>query len=139
MVRDGRIVRVLKKPTRQYLVIGVAAPAIKPNSSGHTYWDPTSYGMWSDGAVWAQGQQIINNDRLPVASVVQPDLYRQRYKEKAFSAGDDVSVTVDCSNCTLRMRTPTVDHTIQIDKSQKEWVLNVNFFHGDYEVKLVEA
>jgi len=59
-----------------------------------------------------------------------------------FTAGDEVVVTLDCSAQTLRLHTPTVDHTISIlpqhHNPQQQWVLNVNFHvrSGECEVKL---
>jgi len=53
-----------------------------------------------------------------------------------------VVVTLDCSAQTLRLHTPTVDHTISIlqqhHNPQQQWVLNVNFHvrSGECEVKL---
>jgi len=60
--------------------------------------------------------------------------------DKAFTGGDEVVVTLDCSAHTLRLQSPTVDHTISIwqqhHNPQQQWVLNAKFMGGEYEVKL---
>jgi len=95
--------------------------------------------MYSDGTVWTAGQ-IISSAYLPSSSIIQPDLFKQRGYE-AFTAGDEVVVTLDCSAHTLRLQSPTVDHTISMEEQhhnpQQQWVLNVNFWGGgEFEVKL---
>jgi len=123
------------------LLIGVSAPGIEPDRDGRTAWDSSSYCMGSSGAVCAAGQFISMGDDLPASSIIQPDLFKQRGDEdKVFAAGDEVVVTLDCSAHTLRLQSPTVDHTISIRQQhhnpQQQWVLNVNFYYGDFEVKL---
>jgi len=95
--------------------------------------------MRSDGAVRAAGHRI--NDDLPASSIIQPDLLKQRQLwDRVFSEGDEVVVTLDCSAHTLRLQSPTVDHIISIRQQhhnpQQQWVLNVNYLYGEYEVKL---
>jgi len=128
--------KISRKPVYS-LFIGVSAPGIKPDSDGHTLWDSSSYGMESDGDVWAAGQRISSND-LPASSIIQPDLFKQR--RVVFTGGDELVVTLDCSAHTLRLQSPTVDHTISIlqqhHNPQQQWVLNVNFWEGEFEVKL---
>jgi len=90
--------------------------------------------------VRAAGQWIKGAD-LPSSSIIQPDLFKQRgVDDKVFAEGDEVVVTLDCSAHTLRLQSPTVDHTISIlqqhHNPQQQWVLNVNLWHGDFEVKL---
>jgi len=121
-----------------YLAIGVSAPGIEPNSYGTIAGDSSSYGMASTGGVCAVGQRISD---LPASSIIQPDLFKQRGKyDKVFTGGDEVVVTLDCSAHTLRLQSPTVDHTISIlqqhHNPQQQWVLTVNFFDGAFEVKL---
>jgi len=88
--------------------------------------------------VYAAGQKIIGYDDLP-ASIIQPDLFKQR-DNQAFAEGAEVVVTLDCSAHTLRLQSPTVDHTISIlqqhHNPQQQWVLNVNFLNGNFELKL---
>jgi len=95
--------------------------------------------MQSGGYVRAAGHFISFN--VPASSIIQPDLFKQREDgNKAFTAGDEVVVTLDCSAHKLRLQTPTVDHTISIlqqhHNPQQQWVLNVNFHIGQFEVKL---
>jgi len=91
--------------------------------------------------VRAAGQGISSDD-LPASSIIQPDLFKQRREyDQVFTGGDEVEVTLDCSAHTLRLQSPTVDHTISIAKPSfwqraQQWVLNVNFTWGDYELKL---
>jgi len=123
-----------------YLVIGVSAPGTEPNGYGHTHGDSSSYCMGSGGELRAAGQWSIS-DAVPASSIIQPDLFKQREDDdKAFTAGDEVLVTLDCSAHTLRLQSPTVDHTISIlqqhHNPQQQWVLNVNLFECDYDVKL---
>jgi len=120
------------------LLIGVSAPGIEPDGYGTTDEDSSSYCMVSSGTVWAAGQRISD---IPASSIIQPDLLEQRGGyDQVFTAGDEVVVTLDCSAHTLRLQSPTVDHTISIlqqhHNPQQQWVLNVNFWPGDYEVKL---
>jgi len=135
-----RKLKITRKP-QNYLFIGVSAPGIEPDRDGNTYLKSSSYCMASSGAVRAAGQKIISSDDLPASSIIQPDLFEQRgVHDKVFTAGDEVVVTLDCSAHTLRLQSPTVDHTISIlqqhHNPQQQWVLNVNFWPGDYEVKL---
>jgi len=128
----------ISRKSEYLLIIGVSAPCIEPDSYGNTHWDSSSYCMKSGGAVRAAGQYISD---LPASSIIQPDLFKQRGDDdKVFTAGDEVVVTLDCSAHTLRLQSPTVDHTISIlqqhHNPQQQWVLNVNFWPGDYEVKL---
>jgi len=129
----------ISRKTGNYLFIGVSAPGIEPDSTGSTDEDSSSYCMVSSGGVRAAGLWIIEDD-LPASSIIQPDLFKQREAAKAFTAGDEVVVTLDCSAHTLRLQSPTVDHTISIlqqhHNPQQQWVLNVNFSWGEYEVKL---
>jgi len=123
------------------LFIGVSAPGTKPDRDGHTFEDSSSYCMSSYGGVYAAGQWIIKGADLPASSIIQPDLFKPRGEvDKAFTTGDEVVVTLDCSAHTLRLQSPTVDHTISIRQQhhnpQQQWVLNVNFWSGEYEVKL---
>ena len=96
--------------------------------------------MLSSGDVIA-AREVISREDLPASSIIQPDLLKTRgLYDKVFTAGDEVLVTLDCSAHTLRLQSPTVDHTISIlqqhHNPQQQWVLNVNFWPGDYEVKL---
>jgi len=129
---------VVKKPANEFLFIGVSAPGIQPNSDGTTNWDSSSYGMWGGGGVLAAGQRIIDDySKLPASSIVQADLLKQREKwDKVFRAGDEVVVVLDCTAHTLRLQSPTVHHVIPIQQQhhQQQWVLNVNFGYGDYEI-----
>jgi len=131
----------ISRKSANYLIIGVSAPDIKPDSSGNTEGDSSSYGMGSTGAVWAAGRCISSYGDLPASSIIQPDLFKQRGEyDQAFTAGDKVVVTLDCNAHTLRLQSPTVDHTIGIlqqhHKPQQQWVLNVNYYPGEFEVKL---
>jgi len=97
--------------------------------------------MWSSGDVRAAGQRISRGHDLPASSIIQPDLFKQRGGyDKVFAGGDEVVVTLDCSAHTLRLQSPTVDHSISILQQhrnpQQQWVLNMNFYRGDFEVKL---
>jgi len=131
---------VVKKPADEGLFIGVSAPGIQPNSYGTTAWDSSSYGMLSDGGVWAAGQRIINNyTKLPASSIIQADLLKQRGDyDKVFRAGDEVVVVLDCTAHTLRLQSPTVQHVIPIQQQHhhQQWVLNVNFDGGDFQITL---
>jgi len=103
--------------------------------------DSSSYCINSDGTVYAAGKKIIGSDDLPASSIIQPDMFKQRWLyDKVFTEGDEVVVTLDCSAHTLRLHSPTVDHTISILQQhrnpQQQWGLNVNFGLGEYEVKL---
>jgi len=96
--------------------------------------------MGSRGSVRAAGEWIIRNyTNLPPASIIQPDLLEQReFYDKAFRAGDEVVVVLDCTAHTLRLQSPTVQHVIEIQEQhyQQQWVLNVNFFFGEHQVRL---
>jgi len=138
-----RKLKISRKP-ENYLIIGVSATGIEHDGSGSTYGDSSSYCMASTGEVYAAGQLIISYDDVPASSIIQPDLFEQRgLYDKVFTGGDEVVVTLDCSAHTLRLQSPTVDHTISIlqqhHNPQQQWVLNVNFWWGDsddFEVKL---
>jgi len=97
--------------------------------------------MRSSGAVMAAGKRAIRSDELPASSIIQPDVYNQREEpQRVFTVGDEVLVTLDCSEHSLRVQSPTVDHTIimqQKHHQQQRWVLNVNFLGGDFELELV--
>jgi len=131
---------VVKKPADQSLIIGVSAPGIQPDSNGLTYLDSSCYGIWSDGLVRAAGQCIITDyTKLPASSIIQADLLKQRGdRDKVFRAGDEVVVVLDCTAHTLRLQSPTVQHVIPIQQQhhQQQWVLNVNFYPGDYQITL---
>jgi len=131
---------VVKKPADAGLFIGVSAPGIQPNSEGWTEGDSSSYGKWSDGAVNVAGQLIIDDcSNLPASSILQADLFKQRgNSDKVFRAGDEVVVVLDCTAHTLRLQSPTVQHVIPIQQRhhQQQWVLNVNFFWGDFQITL---
>jgi len=90
--------------------------------------------------VIAAGQVIIDNyTKLPASSIIQADLLEQReHCDKVFSAGDEVVVVLDCTAHTLRLQSPTVQHEIPIQQQhhQQQWVLNVNFCPGDYQITL---
>jgi len=136
-----RKLKLQRCSTGNGLAIGVSAPGIKPNIIGLTFVDSSSYCMSGDGTVYAAGQMIIERDDLPASSIIQPDLFKQRGKyDQAFTEGDEVVVTLDCSAHTLRLESPTVDHTISIlqqhHNPQQQWVINVNFLGADFEVKL---
>jgi len=129
---------VVEKPADGELFIGVSAPGIQPDSDGHTYLDSSSYGMWSDGEVRAAGRRIISDHtKLPASSIIKANHFKQRGDyDKLFSAGDQVVVVLDCTAHTLRLHSPTVQHVIPIQRQhhQQQWVLNVNFFGGDYQI-----
>jgi len=134
----------ISRKLEDFLIIGVSAPGIEPDTSdsdGNTYLDSSSYCMWSNGDVYAAGRGIMSGADLPASSIIQPHLFEKRgYYDKVFPAGDEVVVTLDCSAHTLRLQSPTVDYTIIIRQQhhnrQQQWVLNVNFWGGDNEVKL---
>jgi len=132
--------RKLKIVKTKYLHIGVAASSSRTDHCGTTLDDPFCYCMRNCGTVRAAGKQIIARDKLPSSSIIRPDLYKERFGDhKAFTEGDEVVVTLDCTAHTLRLQTPVVDHTISILQqhwTQQQWVLNVNFGGGDIEVKL---
>jgi len=131
---------VVKKPADRWLFIGVSAPGIQPDSYGRTHEDSSSYGMWSDGEVIAAGQMIIDDyTKLPASSIVQADLLKHREVwDKVFRAGDEVVLVLDCTAHTLRLQSPTVQHVIPIQQQhhQQQWVLNVNFGIGDFQITL---
>jgi len=132
----------ISKKVGDYLLIGVSAPGIKADSTGHTCRDPSSFCIRSNGVVYIAGE-MISKDAFPPTSITQPDLFAQRGAyDKLFTEGDEVAVTVNCHSHKLRLQTPTVDHAISLPKksfwqSDKQWVLNVNFWTGDFEVKLM--
>jgi len=90
--------------------------------------------------VRAAGQKIVTNyTELPASSVIQADLLKQRGGcDAVFRAGDEVVVVLDCTAHTLRLQSPTVQHVIEIQQQhhQQEWVLNVNFQWGEYQITL---
>jgi len=96
--------------------------------------------MWSNGAVWAVGQTIVYDcTKLAASSTIQADLFEHRGdRDKVFRAGDEVVVVLDCTAHTLRLQSPTVQHVIPIQQQhqQQRWVLNVNFFGGDYQITI---
>jgi len=129
---------VVKKPANEALFIGISAPGNQPNSYGITDRDSSSYGMWSYGQVRTAGQWIIiDYTELPASSIIQADLLKQREdRDKVFRAGDEVVVALDCTAYMLRLQSPTVQHEIPIHQQyhQQQWVLNVNFDWGDYQI-----
>jgi len=129
---------VVKKPADRWLFIGVSAPGIQPDSVGRTHGDSSSYGMFSDAEVRAAGQGIISDyTKLPASSIIQADLFKQRGRYNVvFRAGDEVVVVLDCTAHTLTLQSPTVQHVIPIQQQhhQQQWVLNVDFFDGDYQI-----
>jgi len=130
---------VVKKPAVGSLFLGVSAPGIEPSRGGLTVLNKSSYGMGSDGEVIAAGQLIISGHTQLPASSIQADLLKQReYRDKVFRAGDEVVVVLDCTAHTLRLQSPTVHHVIPIQQQhhQQQWVLNVNFSVGDFQVTL---
>jgi len=131
---------VVKKSADGYIVIGVSAPGIQPHRYGYTDEDSSSYGMYSYGKVRAAGQVIINDyTKLPASSIIQADLFKQRGDyDKVFRAGDEVVVVLDCTAHTLRLQSPTVQHVIPIQQQHhhQQWVLNVNFDGGDFQITL---
>jgi len=133
-----RKVKVVTKPAGYTLFIGVSAPGIQPDRDGLTSGDSSSYGMESDGQVRAAGQRIISDyTKLPASSIIQADLFKQReHYDKVFSASDEVVVVLDCTAHTLRLQSPIVQHVIPIQQQhhQQQWVLNVNFDIGDYDI-----
>jgi len=117
------------------VLIGISAPGIKASRDGTTDTDPSSYCMMSSGAVMAGGRWTLYSNHLPASSIIQPELYKQRRgDDAAFAAGDEVVVTLDCSAHTMRLQSPTVDHSISILQQhrspQQQWVLNLNFWIG---------
>jgi len=94
--------------------------------------------MESDGQVRAAGQRIISDyTKLPASSIIQADLFKEQAdRDKVFRAGDEVVVVLDCTAHTLRLQSPTVQHVIPIQQQhhQQQWVLNVNFDYGDYDI-----
>jgi len=136
-----RKLKISSKP-HHVLFIGVSAPGIKPDSNGSTHGDSSSYCMESSGGVYAAGQ-YISRAYLPVSSIIQRDVFKQRdgyAKIDMLFTRDEVVLTLDCSAHTLRLQSPIVDHTISIlqqhHNPQQQWVLNVNFMGGECEVKL---
>jgi len=90
----------------------------------------------------AAGKIISYAGQLAASSVIQPELYRQRREgDLVFMAGDEVTMTLDCSAHTLRLQSPTVDHVIDIleqhQHPQQQWVLNVNFFDGPQQLAIL--
>jgi len=93
--------------------------------------------------VFAAGAVVDVYHNLPAPSIINQYQYkRRRGWERAFATGDEVLVTLDCSAHTVRLQSPTVNHTIcmqqQHHRSHQLWVLNLNFGGcGDYEVKVI--
>jgi len=99
--------------------------------------------------VCAAGKAVVDDDgnyALPASSIILPEVYTRRERQyqstdRAFICGEEVAVTLDCTAHTLRLQSNTVDHTIDIEEQhrtpQQQWVLNVNFSYGDFEVELV--
>jgi len=112
---------------------------VQPDGYGYTNMHETSSAMWSHGGVAAAGSStIIQGRNLPAAAIINPVMYASRgHDDRVFSAGDEVTVTLDCTNCTLRVRSPTVDYTIDVMKGRRQWVLNVNCSEGEYQVQLL--
>jgi len=131
---------VVKKPLVRWLFIGVSAPGIQPDSNGRTNGNSSAYGMFSSGAVRAAGQLIIDGDtKLPASSIIQADLLKQREDmDKVFCSGDEVVVVLDCTAHTLMLQSPTVQHVIPIQQQhhKHEWVLDVDFWPGYFQVSL---
>jgi len=131
-----RRVKILQKPVGDYIGIGISGQNTKPHEDGHTHGHESSYGLGSGCQVWAAGHSIIDHGELPPTSIWQKDEYRKRSAfDKAYSVGDEVLVTLDCSSLTLRVQSPTVDHTIIVLKKHKSHVLSVNFGYGNAELQ----
>ena len=137
----NRKIKILEKPPGELVFIGIAAPGIQPAIDGTTYADPSSYGIWSDGDVRAAGLKVITSHEFPAASILRDDLDRVReWNDRMFSAGDEVSVTVDCSAFTVRLQSPTMDHLLHIKRGHKQqnWVFTVNFGYVIHQLQLLE-
>lgn len=140
-----RRVKILRKPVDQWLFIGVATTDVRPDEFGRTDWDASSYGMWSDGKVIAAGQAVIAScDKLPVASITQPEVFKNREeRDKVFSEGSEVVVSWDMAAQQLTLKSDTVEHVIciapQHQQLQEYWVLNINFGWGEHVIKLLSC
>ena len=125
------------------LFIGVSAPDADADRDANTCLDSSSYCVSDYGNAYAAGKRIVEYDSgLPESCITQPDLFKQRQGgNKTFVAGDEVSVTLDCSSHTVRMQSPVVDLTIHMLRQhcnpQQQWVLSANFWSGDFELKLI--
>jgi len=140
--RNGcRKVKILQKPVDQPLFIGVSTPGVEPKKNGLICDDSSSYGMWSHGPVAAAGQWILSGAiKLPASSVIRNDLLERRAPfDRAFCAGDEVVVVLDCTSHTLRLQSPTVRYVVDIQQQHHlhHWVLDINFGWGDHQVKLL--
>jgi len=123
------------------MFIGVSAPGIQPDWTGGTYADITSYGLRSDGDVVSSGQGSVFNN-LPASAITQVDVLNKRHRnDRAFTAGDEVVVVLDCAASTLRLQSATVNLTMNVEKKvpAQQWVLNVNFWSGEYLVQMLPA
>jgi len=137
----GRKLKIIEKPTDHNIFIGVSVPGIRPARDGSTDEDPTSYGMRSNGVV--QAGPICLTKKLPTPAITQRDVCDKRdTKDKVFSAGDEVSVTLDCVAHTLRLQSPTINYLINIQRARESqqtqlWVLNVTLNKGDHKIQLL--
>jgi len=138
-VLSGRILKILQKPVDQVVFIGVAAPHAIPNRFDRTDQVYSSCGIDSFGVIRVAGQALGGG--MPAASITQPALYKKRgLNDRVFSAGDEVTVTVDSASRKVRLQSATVDYTIDSGKIEpQEWVLNVNFAGGDFQVQYVRS
>jgi len=136
----GRVLKILQKPVDQVLFIGVAAPGAMPDRFDCTDQVNSSCGIDSFGVVRCAGQNI-GGGGMPSAGIAQLALYKKRGQyDRVFSAGDEVTVTVDCASRKVRLQSATVDYTIDSGKIEpQEWVLNVNFAGGDFQVQYVRS
>jgi len=127
-----------KRPAEYELWIGIAAPGIVPNHLDRLDEDPSFYGLRSDGDVVTAGKgSLLNN--MPASSIIRPDLYAKRSRtDRVFTAGDEVTIKLDCSAHTLNMHTPTINHTIKLTSDQPQnWVLTLCFKPGDHQVQFI--
>jgi len=128
------------------LFIGVSAPDIQPDKFGYTHRDPSSYGIWSFGDVWAAGKNTLNlqlEANQVAASIIRPDMFSEQrhWHQRVFAPEDEVTVTLDCAARTVQVQSPTVDHVIPMSEGQREhqWVLNLNFYPGMYQVQMLPS
>jgi len=141
VLKCGRTLKVLRAGSGFF--VGVSFPNVKPNSDGVTHLDESSYCMGSHGGVYAAGKCVINPCELPKSSITDADLYKKRWiNTYAFAQGDEISVSLDCTQRTVKLKSPTVTHTIDIrhpdhQQSRNAWVLNVCFSYGDFELELM--
>jgi len=134
----------LQKPADKYLFIGVAGAGAKPDRIGRSSSELTSYGLWSDGKVRVAGKAVPSQDdlQLPVASIKSVAVYSKRpAKDRVFSVGEEVKVTIDCIANTIRLESAMVDHTVKIKKRHRplNWVLNINFGKGEHQVQYLHG